>query len=76
MRGEFDGDGRLILLKGYLLDVTKQRLAEKVLQDKNKNLKMSNDLFVGRELAMIEIKKEVNELLEKSGKKAKYLIIR
>jgi PAS domain S-box-containing protein len=75
MRGEFDGGGKLVLLKGYLMDVTKQRLAEKALQDKIKSLKMSNDLFVGRELKMIEIKKEVNELLEKSGKKPKYRII-
>ena len=76
MRGEFDSDGILVLLKGYLVDVTKQRIAERKLQEKNRSLKMSNDLFVGRELKMIELKKEINELLERSGEKAKYRIIR
>lgn len=49
--------------------------AEKKYEERNKALKVSNDLFVGRELKMIELKKEVNELLQKLGEKAKYRII-
>jgi hypothetical protein len=35
-----------------------------------------NDITIGRELKMIELKKEINELLKNAGKPEKYLIVR
>ncbi|OFY44259.1 MAG: hypothetical protein A2X18_01210 [Bacteroidetes bacterium GWF2_40_14] len=52
-----------------------RRLAEESLKVKMKELQRFHDLTVGRELAMIELKKEVNELLLKSGQQEKYKIV-
>jgi len=41
-------------------------------ENKIKELQLFNDYFVGRELKMVELKKEINELLKKSGSEAKY----
>ena len=60
---------------GIVRDITERKQVEKELDRKNKGLKMSNDLFVGRELKMIELKKEINTLLRQLGKKPKYQII-
>jgi PAS domain-containing protein len=41
-------------------------------ENKIKELQLFNDYFVGRELKMVELKKEINELLKKSGSEEKY----
>lgn len=69
-----DSDGNIIGIIGFSIDITKLKQAEKKLISKNKELQTFNDIVVGRELKMLELKKEVNELLEKSGKKPKYKI--
>ncbi|MFA5848250.1 MAG: response regulator [Bacteroidales bacterium] len=53
-----------------------RRIAEESLKAKMEELQRFHDLTVGRELAMIELKKEVNELLLKSGQTEKYKIVR
>jgi PAS domain S-box-containing protein len=61
----------------YLLtavDITERTLAEIALKEKMNELKRFHSLVIGRELRMIELKKEVNELLRKSGLEEKYLI--
>ncbi len=61
------------------LDESKEKeirhLAEESLKAKMEELQRFHDLTVGRELAMIELKKEVNELLLKSGQQEKYKIV-
>ncbi len=52
-----------------------RHMAEESLKAKMDELQRFHDLTVGRELAMIELKKEVNELLLKSGQKEKYKIV-
>jgi len=59
-------------LLAVIRDITERKKAEEALKKKNKELETFNRLTVGRELRMIELKKEVNELLEKLGKEAKY----
>ena len=54
------------------LDITERVQAEKILSDKSKELQIFYDLMVDRELKMVELKKEVNELLKASGKPEKY----
>ncbi len=48
--------------------------AEEKLKIRNKELEAWYDVSVNRELNLLDLKKEINELLEKSGEKPKYKI--
>jgi DNA-binding NtrC family response regulator len=52
-----------------------QRQAERTLKEHMDELQRFQRLSVGRELTMIALKKEVNELLVQSGRKEKYRIV-
>ena len=52
-----------------------RKYAEEALIKKMDEMTRFHRLTVGRELAMIELKKEVNELLKESGHKEKYNIV-
>jgi len=67
-------EGKPKYLAGYTIDITDQKKAEKVINDKAAELERFNNLMLGREIKMIELKKEVNELLKKAGKKKKYKV--
>ena len=41
----------------------------------NKELERFNDLIVGREMKMIDLKKEINMLLKQLGEEEKYKIV-
>ena len=56
-------------------DKKARRLAEEALEERVNELQRFHDLTVGRELRMIELKKEVNALLGKSGEPEKYKIV-
>ncbi len=62
------------LWNGVVIDVTERKRVEEKLINRNKELELFNEVTVGRELKMIKLKKEINELLEKSGEKPKYEI--
>lgn len=53
-------------------DITARKKAEDDMKRTAKELKEFNDIMVGREIRMAELKSEINRLLEASGKKAKY----
>jgi len=55
-------------------DITERKQAEEKLKSRNKELETWAEVTTGRELKMLELKKEINELLEESGKKPKYEI--
>ncbi|MCX6267094.1 MAG: PAS domain S-box protein [Bacteroidetes bacterium] len=66
--------GKEPLLGGIAIDITDRKRAEEELKIKALELGRFNRLMIGRELRMIELKKEINELLENMGKEKKYII--
>jgi PAS domain S-box-containing protein len=54
------------------IDITKGKQSEEELKKKMNQLERFNRLMVDRELRMVELKKEINELLEKAGSPKKY----
>lgn len=76
---EFDKKGNITGLWGAAQDISerrnmedKLRESEKSLIKKTQELEYFNNFFVNRELRMVELKKEVNELLEKHGLEKRY----
>jgi PAS domain S-box-containing protein len=67
-------EGRDSLLGGIAIDITERKRAEEALENTATELKRFNGLMVGRELKMIELKKEINDLLVQSGREVKYMI--
>ncbi len=65
-------------ISGFLLsyhDITSRKLAEDALIESMNSMIKFHSLSVNRELKIIELKKEVNELLKKRGKAQKYRIV-
>jgi len=71
----FDENGRKTSNEGVLRDITERKKAEESLTEKMDELMRFHRLMVGRELTMIELKKEVNSLLRKAGEVEKYKIV-
>ncbi|MBT4588743.1 MAG: HAMP domain-containing protein [Rhodospirillaceae bacterium] len=53
-------------------DITAERNATVTLNQKVEELELFNNMAVGRELKMIELKRQINQLLEEKGSKARY----
>ncbi|MCK4576252.1 PAS domain-containing protein, partial [candidate division WOR-3 bacterium] len=70
----FDNNGHIVRIDGFMEDITERKRVEESLKKKNEELERFNKFAVGRELKMIELKKKINELLLKMGKKPKYKI--
>lgn len=66
---------RTTMLYSIVQDITERRKAEEELLLKIDELERFQNLTVGRELTMIELKKEVNEMLNLMGRKEKYKIV-
>ncbi len=69
-----DRDGRLIRTVSMLADVTERKRTEEELRASNEELERFNRAAVGRELRMIELKSEVNELCGKAGEPPRYRV--
>lgn len=67
--------GERTLLAGYTIDITDRKQAEKALEQKVDELLRFHNLTVDRELKMVELKKEVNQLLQNADKPPRYKII-
>lgn len=55
--------------------MTKQKQAEGELSKKNEELERFNKMAVDRELKVIELKKEINAILEKLVEEPRYKIV-
>lgn len=67
-----DAAGRAIGVQGVFADITAHKRALEVLEKRAAELERFNRLSVGRELQMIELKKEVNELAKLAGRNSPY----
>lgn len=70
-----DQDGRPLHFITGIQDITQRKLAERQLLEKVEELQHFRDTVVERELVMIELKKEVNDLLRQLGRSEKYRIV-
>ena len=64
--------GKENAILGIMIDISERRWAEKILMQQANQVEHFNSLMVERELKMVELKQEVNSLLEKHGESAKY----
>ncbi len=71
-RGEYFGKNVVIAVAQ---DVSERMEREKALKENLEELERFNNLTVGREIKMIELKKEINKLLLQSGAGEKYKIV-
>ena len=72
---QFDADGNVQQVVCTFVDISKRMHAEADLRKKIDDLLLFQRVTVNRELKMIELKKEINELLKGSGKDEKYRIV-
>jgi len=71
----YDDRGEISEVIISFIDISERKQAEDNLLRKMNELLQFQRLTVGRELKMIELKKEINELLKGSGKDEKYRIV-
>lgn len=68
-----DQSGSIIGNSGVLRDISDRKQAEETLKKRMEEIDRTNRVFLGREYRIAEIKREVNELLEKLGQPKKYI---
>jgi PAS domain S-box-containing protein len=68
----FDNEGRHYRTVSMLVDITERKQIEDTLSRSNEEMSRFNRAAVGRELRMVELKKEVNELCIKNGLEPPY----
>jgi PAS domain S-box-containing protein len=69
-----DGQGRHIGNLSMHTDITERKKSEEELRQSNEELTRFNNAAVGRELRMIEMKKELNELCGRAGLPPRYSV--
>jgi two-component system, cell cycle sensor histidine kinase and response regulator CckA len=70
-----DEQGRPVHFITGVQDISERKRAEEELVQKVEELQRFQDTVVGRELVMVELKKEVNALLKEAGRPEKYTIV-
>lgn len=70
-----DAQGNLLHVVCQWLDITNRKKNEEQLQQKIREMEIFHNAAVDRELLINELRQEVNDLLSKAGKPAKYEIV-
>jgi PAS domain S-box-containing protein len=68
----FDKNGKVISVYTTMEDITENKQAEQALKEKINELERYKTITVNREMKMMELKNEINELYEKLHQKPKY----
>ena len=68
----FDKKGNIIGIVSSAVDMTQIKIVEEEMKQKNEELMKFNKYAVGRELRMIELKREINSLCESVGQPDRY----
>lgn len=71
-RVEYDAEGKPRAMIGTVQDISERKKVELELKMKIEELEKHNKLMLGREKRLIELKKEVDDLLKSIGKPPKY----
>jgi PAS domain S-box-containing protein len=71
----FDGGGNKIGSFGMFTEITERKRMEEDLKRNVEELELFNKLAIGREIKMIQLKQEINELLGQLGQAEKYEIV-
>jgi PAS domain S-box-containing protein len=71
----YNNKGEIIYYDGVVEDITASKQVEEELKKRMNELEIFNDASVDREIIINELRKEINELLQKHGNKEKYDII-
>lgn len=71
MKTEYEGRPGIL---GWLMDITERKRVQEEMRRNLEDLERFNRLTLGREERMIELKEEINGLLEKAGQGRKYRI--
>lgn len=73
-RAHYDEKGNIDWMDGVIEDITERKHAEEELQKRLRELELYYNITIGRESRIIELKHQVNELLERLGEKKKYKV--
>lgn len=65
-------DGRVTRVAGFAVDVTELRLSEEALMEQLDELRRWHEATLGREGRILELKREVNDLLAEAGRAPRY----
>ena len=71
----FDENRKPLYFDGIVEDITERAKSEEEIKKRIEDLEYFHKITVGRELTMIDLKKEINSLLEEAGKEQKYLLV-
>ena len=67
-----DGAGSITRMIGFVADITERRLAEDRIRTQLEELRRWHTAMLGREIRVLQLKREVNEVLAEAGRSARY----
>jgi PAS domain S-box-containing protein len=73
-KASLDKAGKPVRMTGVNFDITERNRAEEYLRLRNEELEQFNRATAGRELRMIELKKEINQLHRQLGQAVPYVV--